>query len=94
MKTAEEFFQQLNGGKSSDEFDKHNEYISAKWAVEMIERYARQACKAQREICFFNAYEAKAPSGAQTVGISLHYQNMTQKEFRDTIINAPEPDLN
>lgn len=45
MKTAEEFFEEQNGGKSAVIMDNEKQYISATWAVQLMEKYAEQKAK-------------------------------------------------
>jgi hypothetical protein len=39
---AEDYFQKLNGGKPSSDFVRDGEYVTATWAVLMMESYATE----------------------------------------------------
>jgi len=45
MKTAEEYWQSRNGGKSSELAFRHQEWISPIYAVELMKSYAKQYAK-------------------------------------------------
>lgn len=85
---AKEFFESKNGGKTAIELAEEGVTISPVFAVIMMEEYAQQKCKKQRELCFTEIYNAKPKDKVHTTG-GIYYQSMTQMEFRDTILNSP-----
>ena len=66
--------------------------LAAERAKATVKEYAKEKCREQRELCFKAIYEAKPKHRVHTTG-GMYYQSMSQKEFRDTILNAPEPGI-
>ena len=77
--------------KHLDKFDRPNN-TPYSLAEDAMKEYAKEKCKEQRELCFKEIYNSRPKGRPHTTG-GLYYQSMTQKEFRDTILNAPEPEL-
>ena len=78
--------------KILNNIEPNGELLDTETALRAMREAVKQACKEQRELCFKEIYGASPKVRAHTTG-SLYYQSMSQKEFRDTILNAPEPDI-
>ena len=84
LKDEKYFPHAVNGEVISEGYLFSEEEMSIFWS---------QLCKEQREIIFNEVYNTKPPKGTHSVGIKPYFQEMSQLEFRDAVLNAPEPEI-
>lgn len=77
MKTAEEYFAELNNGKTPEQMIKDQEFIGALWAAEMMQKYAEhyhqqklaEDCNRRELLCAFFKYFRD--NGEANIGMTI-----------------------